>query len=210
MRISKTLMTGAVAAVAVAGSASAGVVDPFTTAATFGGVTAPWTTITGSLFAQRQATRFNNASATLAGSGSWVASLPGSSSNTSLNYRVSGSGGTIDLSGIASMSFALSSVSGSMTLNWYFQDVNGVEATQAATQVPVSGNGTQTFDFSTAVLQDPSFDWTQITGMTVQMVRSGSTNAGFTVSSFNFTAVPAPGALALLGAAGLVGARRRR
>jgi hypothetical protein len=31
-----------------------------------------------------------------------------------------------------------------------------------------------------------------------------------TLSNFSYTAVPAPGALALLGAAGLVGASRRR
>ena len=208
-------MVGIAAAVAVAGSANAGVVDPFTTAATFGNASATWTPITGGLFAERQAQKFNGVatgSPTL-GFGSWTASFlssPASAGITTLNYRVNGSGGTIDLSGIASMSFALSGVSGSMNLNWYFQDVTGLEATQAAVQVPVTGSGTQTFDFSTAVLQEPEFDWTQITGMTVSMTRSGSIAAGFTVSSFNSTAVPAPGALALLGAAGLVGARRRR
>ena len=212
MRISKTLMTGAVAAVVSAGSANAGVVDPFTTAATFSGAGAVWTPISGGLFAQRQAQKFNGANGTIDGSsGSWVATLPSSGSPTTyLNYRVNSSGGTIDLSGIASMSFSLSGVTGSFNLNWYIVDANGVNAIQAATQVPVSANGAQTFDFSTAVLDDPSFDWTQISTMTVQMTRTGSSSAGFTVSNFNFTAVPAPGALALLGAAGLVGARRRR
>ena len=212
MRISKTLMTGAVAAVVSAGSANAGVVDPFTTAATFGGGNAVWTAISGGLFAERQAQRFNGATGTINGSsGSWVATLPSSgSSTTTLNYRVNDDGGTIDLSGIASMSFSLSGVTGSFNLNWYLVDANGVNATQAATQVPVSANGTQTFNFSTAVPSDPGFDWTQITEMGVQMTRTGSSSAGFTVSNFNSTAVPAPGALALLGAAGLVGTRRRR
>ncbi|MBM4007953.1 MAG: hypothetical protein FJ292_10455 [Planctomycetes bacterium] len=56
MRTSSLLISGAVAAVAVAGSASAGVVDQFTTAATFGGAGATYTTITG---ATNAAYRYN-------------------------------------------------------------------------------------------------------------------------------------------------------
>jgi MYXO-CTERM domain-containing protein len=39
---------------------------------------------------------------------------------------------------------------------------------------------------------------------------AGAGSSSGTLSNFSYTAVPAPGALALLGAAGLAGARRRR
>jgi len=46
----------------------------------------------------------------------------------------------------------------------------------------------------------------------VGMSTAAATGAGqtWTATNFQMTAVPAPGALALLGAAGIVGARRRR
>ena len=39
---------------------------------------------------------------------------------------------------------------------------------------------------------------------------SGIPTGSVTISNFGYSAVPAPGALALLGAAGMIGARRRR
>ena len=56
------------------------------------------------------------------------------------------------------------------------------------------------------------FDWNQVTTLGVGMSTAGAAGAGqtWTASNFQMTAVPAPGALALLGAAGIVGARRRR
>jgi MYXO-CTERM domain-containing protein len=62
--------------------------------------------------------------------------------------------------------------------------------------------GTYTFDLSTA-----GVNLTAITNITIGMLAQSAGSA--TVSNFTYT-VPAPGAIALLGAAGLVGGRRRR
>jgi hypothetical protein len=66
--------------------------------------------------------------------------------------------------------------------------------------------------------RDVGFDLTQVTLLSLFVTQVGGSTSGSysttsssgTLSSFGYTAVPAPGALALLGAAGIVGARRRR
>ena len=66
--------------------------------------------------------------------------------------------------------------------------------------------GTYTIDLSTVPFNG-AFDFTAITDITIGML--AQTEGSATVSNFTYT-VPAPGAIALLGAAGLVGGRRRR
>jgi hypothetical protein len=71
----------------------------------------------------------------------------------------------------------------------------------------VSGTGTQTLNFSTAII-DPGFDLSSVTGMSVQF---SGISAGESATITNFTyVVPTPGAAALLGLGGLLAARRRR
>jgi hypothetical protein len=76
-------------------------------------------------------------------------------------------------------------------------------------------NGTSTFDFAAAT-KDLGFDQTKVMTLQLSVSQLGGPTSGSTVSvsgtlsNFSYTAVPAPGALALLGAAGLVGSRRRR
>ena len=62
--------------------------------------------------------------------------------------------------------------------------------------------GSYTVDLSTR-----TFNYTAITNITIALSTS---DGSATMSNFTYTPVPAPGALALLGAAGLVGARRRK
>jgi hypothetical protein len=184
--------------------------DPFTTAQTSGGAGASWLSIPSSLFAQRQVQRFNNATATL-GSGAWTMganqfSTPTSNGASYLNFRQDSVGSTIDLSGIASMSFDFN-VTGSVILNWYLEDANSANLIQLGALVSVSGTGTQTLDFSTATM-DPGFDLSSVTGMSVQF---SGISAGESATITNFTyVVPTPGAAALLGLGGLLAARRRR
>ena len=70
--------------------------------------------------------------------------------------------------------------------------------------VAYTGAGTYTVD--TSDFADPAIDLTAITSLGFSLYTS--TPGSATVSNFTYT--PAPGALALLGAAGLAGARRRR
>jgi hypothetical protein len=165
------------ALVAILGPAkesSAQSVDPFTTSQASGNAGAPWVSIPNSLFAERQFQRFNNATASL-GSGAWTMganqfSTPTSNGSSYLNYRQDSVGSTIDLSGIASMSFDVT-VTGSVNLNWYLEDANGLNLIQAGALVSVSGTGTQTLDFSTATM-DPGFDLSAVTGMSVRFTVS--------------------------------------
>jgi hypothetical protein len=196
--------------IAIGGSAHALVLDPFTTAQTSGGAGASWLSIPSSLFAQRQVQRFNNATATL-GSGAWTMganqfSTPTSNGASYLNFRQDSVGSTIDLSGIASMSFDFN-VTGSVILNWYLEDANSANLIQLGALVSVSGTGTQTLDFSTATM-DPGFDLSSVTGMSVQF--SGiSAGENATVTNFNYAPVPEPGTMVALGA-GIAALLRRR
>ena len=197
--------------IAIGGSAHALVLDPFTTAQTSGGAGASWLSIPSSLFAQRQVQRFNNATATL-GSGAWTMganqfSSPTQNGSSYLNYRQDSVGSTIDLSGIASMSFDIN-VTGSVILNWYLEDANGNNLIQLGALVSVSGTGTQTLDFSTATM-DPGFDLSAVTGMSVRFTGI-SAGESATVTNFTYTLVPTPGAAAVFGLGGLMAARRRR
>ncbi len=206
-----SIAIGALALAAIAGSANAGIVDPFTTAQTSGGAGATWLSIPSSLFAERQFQRFNNATATL-GSGAWTMganqfSTPTQNGASYLNYRQDSVGSTINLSAIASMSFDIT-VTGSVDLNWYLEDANGNNLIQAGALVSVSGTGTQTLNFSTATEAWPGFDLSAVTGMSVRFT---GISAGESATVTNFTyVVPTPGAAALLGLGGLLAARRRR
>jgi hypothetical protein len=207
-----SIAIGALALAVISGSAHAAIVDSFTTAQTSGGAGATWLSIPSSLFAERQFQRFNNATASL-GSGAWTMganqfSSPTQNGSSYLNYRQDSVGSTIDLSGIASMSFDVT-VTGSVNLNWYLEDANsGLYLSLSNTPVSVSGTGTQTLDFSTATM-DPGFDLSAVTGMSVRFTGI-SAGESATVTNFTYTLVPTPGAAAVFGLGGLMAARRRR
>jgi hypothetical protein len=204
MKIS--IVIGALALAAIAGSANAGIVDPFTTAQAGGGASAIWSSIPSSLFAQRRVQRFNSSTASV-GSGAWSFAFTNTSGTANLAYRQDSSFSTIDLSGIASMSFGIT-VTGTVNLNWYLEDQSSNNLIQFGALVPVTGTSTQTLNFSTATI-DPGFDLSAVTGMTIQFI-AVSSSASATVSNFTYTLVPTPGAAALLGLGGLLAARRRR
>ena len=194
-------MVGIAAAVAVAGSANAGVVDPFTTDQTAAATPAPFISITGGLFNQRQLARTNSGSGSI---GSTFANFV--PRGIWLYYQQAG-GSTIDLSGIASMSFDLTRGAASFNINWNFYDATGLQSTLELT-APSAGTIT-TSATDPARVTDAGFNWGSITQMEMMFIGGfSSSTAGLT--NFNYTAVPAPGALALLGVAGLVGVRRRR
>lgn len=231
MRISSTLITGAVAAVAAvatAGSANAAVVSlfDFTT-----GVSSNSTgSVTGSNPFSTWLTENANKGSTTSATGSGGAITMASASVVqSGGYPLADFGvfvdynpvtdnydSPVDLSGATAIEFKLSAYSGvATTWNLVVFDANGNNNGGSLT---VSSAGTKSF--STAFWDN--IDWSKVVGVELQ-ANSGilppagrTTNNYYGTFSFTFDSmdavgvVPAPGALALLGAAGLVGARRRR
>jgi hypothetical protein len=192
-------------------------VDPFTTNQAFGNDSEiGWVSITGGLFNQRNATRFNAGGTGVGASNVAFTTNRAGSGYVNLSYRMAG-GSSNDLSLITGMSIALSALNlsnGATGLNfsWLVTDVN---SKQMYASQDLFSNGTSTFDFAAAT-KDLGFDLTKVTNLDVIVSQLGGPTSGSTVSvsgtlsNFSYTAVPAPGALALLGAAGLAGARRRR
>jgi MYXO-CTERM domain-containing protein len=88
--------------------------------------------------------------------------------------------------------------------------VFGLTNAAGSSQIESALNGTGTYIFSVSSFGG-GYDATSITalGIGLQTLVGGSGGASMTFNSFTY-AVPAPGALALLGVAGLVGGRRRR
>ncbi len=204
-------MVGVAAAVAVAGSANAGVVDPFTTAEPFSRNSGDWLPISGALFNERDAIRTNGSSGSFDNLGNLIFTAASGFNFLGLNYQMSG-GATKDLSSIAAMSIALSGLntSGAATgiaFNLYMADETEKFLSTIQT---LSADGVSTFNFASATV-DAGFDLTKVKTMTLEITSvGGAGSVSGTLSNFSYTAVPAPGALALLGAAGLFGARRRR
>ncbi len=222
MRISKTLMTGAVAAVAVAGSANAAVAgvslwnfSDFTNGAppvgnNFGGNAG---VAAGNLFPNWE-TGLEKAGTSMTGSGGKVNVVLSAINNSSASFYLTSST-PVNLTGTTSFDInvtATNGVAGSWALG--VTDVNNVVAYM--TNAVVTGNTVGSLSFLTSGgnwTTNAGFDWSQIFGVDLSFYKFG---LGATAPSFSFDsftavgAVPAPGAIALLGAAGLVGTRRRR
>jgi len=106
----------------------------------------------------------------------------------------------------------------SLVMNVYMFDDSSSES--AGGQLTIDGTGKK----SATITASEGFNWSKVTGIEIQgnsftlpSSGAGRSDANYYASySFTFNsmvavgAVPAPGALALLGAAGIVGARRRR
>lgn len=208
-------MVGIAAAVALAGSANAALVfDSFQTAVNTGVTTA-------------------GSQANFGNSPSWstpnpVTGMTGSRLAFANGYTASAPTSVVVGGGVATLqtgrdngfySFLSYSGSGANLTGYIFSvNVSAVTGSNAKLVLEVSGGGkiesaltgTGTYNFSMSSLGG-AYDATSITSVSIvlQPGLAGSGGASVTFDSFTY-AVPAPGALALLGAAGLVGARRRR
>jgi hypothetical protein len=197
----KTFISSMVLSVACVSAANAGVVDPFTNAETAYATSAaePATPVTGGLFNQRNIYRANGGSGSVSGGfGNFVP-------RSFVMKYTQANGSSIDLSGITSMSFDIT-VSGNYDLQWVITDSN---STPRAIDYEVEGVSSGTVTFNFPGIGDSGFNYASIKMMEVKFV-NGDVGSTGQISNFNYAGVPAPGALALLGAAGLVGARRRR
>ena len=210
-------MVGIAAAVAVVGSANAAIttIDNFGVAITGqgnGSFTAV-NTITGP-FTKRSA--YNNSgsivngNSSIAGTGNGVASLSvardaiSSTSGAALWYF---SGVGLDLSQLDS-GFSLT-ISNLVNPNYARVAVN-VNAITSSAYTTVSSNGVLTISRASIEAGMGSTNWAAITKVNVYFYGAGGAAGTSTFDVSNFQAIPAPGALALLGLAGLVAGRRRR
>jgi hypothetical protein len=192
------------------------------------GVSRDNTGLTGTAFPKRS-TGVQNAgsSATMTGDGSAAfvlgrASTGSGSVNSGwwggmyLNYA--NNGAFADLTGTTSFSINVGSYTGGAT-TWALNvtmdfnsefDYGIMDLTLTNSDIV---NGVLTFNVAN-MTPDGTIDWAKVDGINLEVKRAewgdpGST-VSFSLSDFQYNVVPAPGALALLGAAGLVGARRRR
>jgi hypothetical protein len=112
------------------------------------------------------------------------------------------SGSAQDLTGY-NFSLNLNMTGPTNSFNWSFKDAGGGDVDY---RVNYTVAGTYTIDLS-HLSQVTGIDPSTITSMAISIY---SPNYPCSATVSNFTYAPAPGAVALLGAAGLVGARRRR
>jgi hypothetical protein len=133
-----------------------------------------------------------------------------------LNYA--NNGAFADLTGTTSFSINVGSYTGGAT-NWALNvtmdfnsefDSGSMDLTLTNSDIV---NGVLTFNVAD-MDQDGTINWAKVDGIILDVRRAewGAANStvSFSLSNFQYNVVPAPGALALLGAASLVGARRRR
>ena len=210
----KTLISSMVAAaVAVAGSANAAVAfDSFTVAQSESNLPGPIPGINWANPASSQP--IFGASGTRAafaynygGAGSTTSSVSGGTA-TFTTTTAGGAGAGLYYSGDAqdltgyTFSFYLNSTVATGGGYGFFFELESFGGGYSTNEVNYTGAGTYTVDLSTV----KGVDLTAITSVTLSIYTDSAGSA--TVSNFTYT--PAPGALALLGVAGLAGARRRR
>jgi MYXO-CTERM domain-containing protein len=236
MRTNLLGMCSAVAALAVAGSAMAGVVDPFTTnftgawgsstsAASVSDATSGLTYLGGAANSKMAGWRTSTQSETRSsfGSGSWTAEWrtksggTGSGGSNTIWYQNTSADGessfAMDLSQMQSFSFNVSSISAGQTFRMFI-NLQGEDGLMSggtmAKDIAATGSYTMNVSDMTYTNGNTAAMWSSVRLLEIRLTRiTGTGNASVNIDSYNFAAVPAPGAIALLGVAGLAGRRRR-
>jgi MYXO-CTERM domain-containing protein len=220
-------MVGVAAALAVAGSANAAVtssVSAFTTNYSFSGsiFTLPGQSysISGGLATSAYNWGFSTAGSSsysvTSGGGSLVVSAAPAAAYVEVDFSKSLG---FNLAGFEKFSIDAGSISGGGTTQLQIS-VQNDSASGSWDSGFTTISGTGSFDFLVSSFTANSgnnagvtLDWSQVREIKLIVLSSnGAQSSSATFSNFTATynPVPAPGAFALLGAAGLVGARRRR
>ena len=221
-------MVGIAAAVAVASSANAGVAGvSLWDFRDFSIGTAPVGTNTGSQvfggnsgvaagnFFPRWETYLYKTGTSMTGSGGKVnVVLSAVNDSTAAFYLFSSTLSTpVNLTGTTSFDINVTSTNGKAQWGIGVLDNTGKSAYMDYAVLTGNSVGTLSFPTSSNWNTGAGFDWSQVVEVSLTFTKDIGTNTAVSFSFDSFTAVgavPAPGALALLGAAGLVGARRRR
>ena len=209
-------MVGIAAAVAVAGSANAAAVSVYNFALTFN--TPNPTSNTDPQSSSGSATGlWNSYVAEAVALGSDVIASPGSMQfavgsdfAASAGFELRSVAGA-NLVGVTDFQFNVTAYTGGAT--YWIVTATDIIGRQLASSVSISGTGQKTFavsSFTQTAGPVGIFDWSKVTMINFDAYSGGSASS-FTFDSWTAVGVvPAPGALALLGVAGVVGARRRR
>jgi hypothetical protein len=211
-------MSGAVAAMVSAGSANAAAVSVYNFALTFD-TPNPTSNTGGNSFKSSSGSAtglWNSYLATAVALGSDVIASPGSmqfavGSNfaASAGLQLESVAGA-NLLGVTDFQFNVTAYTGGAT-NWEIIATDITNRQLASSWVSISATGQKTFAVSSfSQVLGSGFDWSKVTTLNLNVYTGGSASS-FTFDSWTAVGVvPAPGALALLGAAGLVGGSRRR
>ncbi len=216
-------MVGVAAAVAVAGSANAGVAgvslwdfrDFSIGTAPVGNNQGGNTGVApGNLFPAWE-TYLEKTGTSMTGSGGKVnVVLSAVNNSTATFYLFSSTPSTpVNLTGTTSFDINVTSTNGKAQWGIGVLDNTGKSAYMDYAVLTGNSVGTLSFPTSSNWNTGAGFDWSQVVEVSLTFTKDIGTNTAVSFSFDSFTAVgavPAPGALALLGAAGLVGARRRR
>ena len=208
-----TFISSMVLSVACVSAANAGVVDPFTVASSATtDDTVTETPITGGLWDTRNTNVYyrtnltNTATASMVVNASTnaatftVTRVNAASSQSDQRGELAYVGGTPDVSNFTSLTFNYTSTFSALQFDI---DLGGKTATKT---ISASAGGTFTLTAAelAGVFNSQSYMYLLFT-----QNNSNATNT-FTMTNLVANGIPAPGAIALLGAAGLIGARRRR
>ena len=209
-------MVGTAAAMFAAGSANAVLtpyVDGFTTAFSASSSGSNATPAPGSgAFAERSVTISGSGNASSAGSGSADVTVGHTNygyGRTTLFY--SQTAAPLNWSSVTSFSVTVSNYTGGGQTLFMMSAYSGPTSTGnfSSHNQMVTGDGVVTFNVASFYGGSP-VDWSGVTYLSLGMQRSGQAGTGGSFTLSDFTYVPAPGAVALLGGAGLIGARGRR
>ncbi|MFM1830139.1 MAG: hypothetical protein RLZZ558_479 [Planctomycetota bacterium] len=220
MRSNLIGMCSAVAAVAVAGSANASLVfDNFQSAQNVVATAAQQTNYSFN-FAYAAPSPAFSGSRFLTANGYW-AGPPEQASQV----NVGGGTATLEVGGSGNFTSFLTyapATAADLTNFVFTVTVSSATGTGATLEMSLSNGGTVaraltgagTYSFAVSEFSGPSFNPASVSSILLVLrtglASAGATNASATLTSFNYSIIPAPGAVALLGAAGLVGMRRRK
>jgi uncharacterized protein (TIGR03382 family) len=219
-------MCSAVAAVAVAGSASAAVVSLWDFSDFTIGTAPTGTSSSGATNGGNSGTVAGNplpnwsttllrTQTSMTGSGGKVNVTLGGSFSAKAEFTLQG--GLVNLTGTTSFDVNITDFSGQSTQTGLeIYDANGKGAFMDST-ILVGSVGNVSISTSSNWITEAGFDWSRVGYINLYFTRNTtSVDANSIASSFSFDSfnavgvIPAPGAVALLGAAGVVGMRRRR
>ena len=213
-------MVGIAAAVAVAGSAMGAVtsiiIDPFTAATTVAQANngVEISPIGGAFAVRCMTTNSGGISASVGTAsgkmvGTWINNSTGDGQTLSAQWYNNNGDPATNLSGFSQFDFFVggSNIAG-MTFTMEFAGNNSWDYFTASTNLVAGWNTIQLSDFSIPAYSGVGPIDTSVVDLVALNILG---DKGRNVEISNFTAtVPAPGAVALLGAAGLIGGRRRR